>query len=203
MEYRADRERQSPVVGEKRETEAHDCVECPRGQSPVKGRRGYADGFKSLGIGGINSERGILKVIHRFQHAVKQQADCDSRRIDHGKPSDSGVLGHRVRTAEAHFSHPRENQKNAEQYVYVAGAHEKPVKLGGNPDARHPQHFRRFVLKQQRPDYESEYGDPRSHKYRNVYIKTEYLNISLPCLAAVPVFQLMSSPVLFALPPIW
>ena len=201
MEHRTDGERKPAVETEKRETQARGRVERPRGEAPVKGRRGYADGLKGLSVGGIDSERRIPEVVHRFQHAVEKQADGYSRGEDHREPREPRVIGRGVPAAYAHLAHGRENQEETGQDAYVAGAEEKPVELRRDPDARGPQRFRRPFLEQQRPDYENEYRDPGDHEHRNVYVKPEYLQIVPPGdgmpLAAVHAFFSLSGATLF------
>ena len=104
IEGRANRERQAPVIAEERQGEPYKRVDGPTVQPPVESRRGDAEGAGRLGVGGINTERGIQKVLDRLQHPEEHQPNAYAGGKEHREPTDRGILGDGLPSADPHLA---------------------------------------------------------------------------------------------------
>ena len=154
-ERRANGQRHVLVVGEKRQRQSHNRVDCPGMQTPVIHGRTHGQP-RALGRIGLNAERRFIpaRVVGDWLgNGPEHETDTHTCCKEHGKPRHRRKFWLGVHPADADFANGHEYKSKGDNDKNVGTDQEKPVKLCDGPPFGAVEELLRLSRENQRPDY--------------------------------------------------
>ncbi len=120
----------------------------------------------------------MQKVLDRLQHPEEHQPNAYAGGKKHREPSDRGILGDGLPSADPYLAERGDSHTQAEQHGEVGGEQEQPVEPGGEPGPGIPKDLGRPLREQQRAEDKDDDGECGNREDRLVDIRTRYPGIA-------------------------